>query len=324
MDNILHLIGIAKKAGRLVVGEEPVGSAARGRQARVILLASDAADNTVRRAGHFGEAGNISILATPYTKAELGMAVGRASCAMVAVTDAGLAASLVTKLALADTAKYGEMAGKLGEKAAKVLKRQKEQRQHEKNLQKSSSKPWAATQKSGAQGRIAQKQDGPKQDAAKLDAAKLDGPKQETPKQAAPRKKSPASQRGPVEVTPARGTGMPQRDTARPAEKPAAAEDARPFRPAQKPGATGGAKPYRPAGRSGGFGAKPFHGAGKPGGFGGKPFRSAGKPGAVHITKSAPAGGDDKKGKPTGFQGKGATGPTAAKWEASSDVKKNR
>ena len=28
MDSILHLVGIAKKAGRLEVGEEPVGAAA--------------------------------------------------------------------------------------------------------------------------------------------------------------------------------------------------------------------------------------------------------------------------------------------------------
>ena len=44
MDNTLHLLGIAQKAGRLEVGEEPVGAAARARQARVILLACDAYD----------------------------------------------------------------------------------------------------------------------------------------------------------------------------------------------------------------------------------------------------------------------------------------
>ena len=99
MDNTLHLLGIAQKAGRLEVGEEPVGAAARARQARVILLACDAAANTARRAGHFGEAGNVLWLTVPYTKAELGGAVGRASCAMLALTDAGLAASLVKKLA---------------------------------------------------------------------------------------------------------------------------------------------------------------------------------------------------------------------------------
>ena len=56
MDKLLNLIGLAKKAGKLEVGEEPVGAAARSKHARLILIASDAADNTRRRALHFGEA----------------------------------------------------------------------------------------------------------------------------------------------------------------------------------------------------------------------------------------------------------------------------
>ena len=55
MDKLLNLIGLAKKAGKLEVGEEPVGAAARSKHARLILIASDAADNTRRRALHFGE-----------------------------------------------------------------------------------------------------------------------------------------------------------------------------------------------------------------------------------------------------------------------------
>ena len=33
MDSVLHLLGIARKAGRVEVGEEPVGAAARAHQA---------------------------------------------------------------------------------------------------------------------------------------------------------------------------------------------------------------------------------------------------------------------------------------------------
>ena len=149
MDNTLHLLGIAKKAGRLEVGEEPVGAAARARQARVILLASDAAANTARRAGHFGEAGSVLWLTVPYTKAELGGAVGRASYAMLALTDAGLAASLMKKLAAADPERYGPACEQLGKKAEKVLRRQQEQRRHEKNLKLGKRKPWAAPTKDG-------------------------------------------------------------------------------------------------------------------------------------------------------------------------------
>ena len=41
-DPILHLLGLAKKAGRLEVGEEPVGALCRARQAKLVLLAADA------------------------------------------------------------------------------------------------------------------------------------------------------------------------------------------------------------------------------------------------------------------------------------------
>ena len=96
-DPILHLLGLAKKAGRLEIGEEPVGAAARAHQARVLLLAADAAPNTVRRAAHFGEAGGALWLQMPFTKAELGEQLGRSSCAMLAVTDFGFAAALAER-----------------------------------------------------------------------------------------------------------------------------------------------------------------------------------------------------------------------------------
>lgn len=166
MDNILNLIGIAKKAGKLEIGEEPVGAAARARHAKLLLLAADAAENTARRASHFGEAGNVRVLSLPYTKAELGTVVGRTSCAMLAVMDAGIASSIVTKLAAASPEQYGEAAEQLATKAAKVLKRQKEQRQHEKNLQRGKTKPWAASaQKTGAEARLAEKTAVPTQNA---------------------------------------------------------------------------------------------------------------------------------------------------------------
>ena len=56
---ILSLIGLSKKAGRLEVGEEPVGAAARARHAKLLLVASDAAANTRRRCAHFAEAGAV-------------------------------------------------------------------------------------------------------------------------------------------------------------------------------------------------------------------------------------------------------------------------
>ena len=142
-DPILHLIGLAHKAGKAEIGEEPVGACCRAKHARLVLLASDAAPNTRRRCAHFGEVGNVLWLDTPFTKEELGFQLGRSSCAMMALTDAGFAASIVEKLALRDPEHYGSAAEQLRTKADRMLQRQREKRQHEKNLREGKHKPWA-------------------------------------------------------------------------------------------------------------------------------------------------------------------------------------
>lgn len=136
MDKILGLLGLAKKAGRLETGEEPVGAACRARDARLLLLADDAAPNTVRRAAHFAEAGACVMLTVPAPKAVLGAAVGRSSCAMVAVTDIGFADAIAKRLAALDEAHYGLAAERLAIKAQRAAERRREQEQHEKNLRK--------------------------------------------------------------------------------------------------------------------------------------------------------------------------------------------
>ena len=127
-DPILHLLGLAKKAGRLEIGEEPVGAAARAHQARVLLLAADAAPNTVRRAAHFGEAGGALWLQMPFTKAELGEQLGRSSCAMLAVTESGLALSAAAKLAAAFPGSYEEAVEALQAKDERIRRRRGKKR----------------------------------------------------------------------------------------------------------------------------------------------------------------------------------------------------
>ena len=78
-EQFLSLIGLCLRGRNLEVGEEPVEAVARARDARVLLLASDAADNTARRVQHFAEAGQCVWLRIPFTKQELGQATGRGS-----------------------------------------------------------------------------------------------------------------------------------------------------------------------------------------------------------------------------------------------------
>lgn len=134
MNRILSWIGLAQKAGKLETGEEPVGAAARARKARLILSAADAADNTRRRAKQFAETGNAEFLVVPFTKEELGNAVGRSSCAVLAFTDAGFAAGLAGKLAQTDPKRYAEAAQALALTADRIEQRKTEARLHEKNI----------------------------------------------------------------------------------------------------------------------------------------------------------------------------------------------
>ena len=133
-DNILSLLGLALRGGRLVMGEEPVEGVARARDARGLLLASDAADNTRRRIEHFADEGQCMWLRVPFTKEELGRALGRTSVAVAAITDIGLAAAVARRLAELDPARYGESAARLDVKAQRAAERRAEQLAHEKNL----------------------------------------------------------------------------------------------------------------------------------------------------------------------------------------------
>lgn len=121
--NILSLLGLALRGRRLAVGDEPAALAARAGEARLLLLASDAAENTLRRGARLAEEGHCLHLILPFTKAELGGALGRGSAAVAAVTDLGLAAAVVRKLAVLDPERYGGAAARMEQKLRRAEER---------------------------------------------------------------------------------------------------------------------------------------------------------------------------------------------------------
>ena len=101
-DNALSLLGLALRGNNLAVGEEPVEEACKTGRAKLVLTAADAAPNSAERAQRWAQAGAVPWIPAPWTKEELGGALGRSVCAMAALTDRGLAAALAGKLAQAD------------------------------------------------------------------------------------------------------------------------------------------------------------------------------------------------------------------------------
>lgn len=138
MDKALNYLALARKGGMAELGEEPVGAAARAGKAYLILVASDASDHTWRRAHSFAAGTDQQCVRLPYTKDELGMAIGRTSLAIAAVTDVPLALALVKVLPQSEkTAKALEY---LTEKAARLKQRKKEAQAHKRNVSKGKKK----------------------------------------------------------------------------------------------------------------------------------------------------------------------------------------
>ena len=132
MDKALNYLSLARKAGRIELGEEPVGAAARAKKARLILVASDAGDHSWRRAKSFVAGTEQLCMKVPFTKDQLGEAIGRTSLAMAAFTDPALALAFVK--ALGDPEKYKEALESLDRRTKRIRQRQQEEKNHQRNL----------------------------------------------------------------------------------------------------------------------------------------------------------------------------------------------
>lgn len=134
MDKALNYLALARKAGLVELGEEPVGAAARANHARLVVVAGDATDHTWRRAMSFVAGTNQKCLRTEYTKDQLGQAVGRTSLAVAAFTDPALALAFVQ--ALEQPEKYRELLAELEERTRRARQRRQEEKAHQRNLRR--------------------------------------------------------------------------------------------------------------------------------------------------------------------------------------------
>ena len=131
VDKALNYLALARKAGRVELGEEPVGAAARAQHARLVIVASDATDHTWRRAKSFVAGTLQQCIKVPYTKDQLGEAIGRSSLALAAFTDPALALAFVK--ALGQPEKHQEVLESLEKRTQRIRQRQAEERAHQRN-----------------------------------------------------------------------------------------------------------------------------------------------------------------------------------------------
>ena len=134
LDKALNYMALARKAGRIELGEEPVGAAARAQKARLVVVASDATDHTWRRAQSFVAGTQQQCIRVPFNKDQLGESIGRAALAVAAFTDPALALAFVK--ALGQPQLYQSALEDLQNRTKRVQQRQAEAKAHQRNKQR--------------------------------------------------------------------------------------------------------------------------------------------------------------------------------------------
>ena len=132
MHKALNYMSLARRGGRIELGEEPCGGAARAGHARLIIVAADASPHTWRRAKSYAAGTDQQCLRVPFSKDEMGEAIGRTSLAMAAFTGPAMALAFVK--AVEQREEYREVLENLEHKTKRLKQRQVEAKAHQRNV----------------------------------------------------------------------------------------------------------------------------------------------------------------------------------------------
>ena len=94
-EEVYRLLGLAKRAGRLLCGTEAVFKALRQRQARLVIVAADAAERTGRNLQQQAADGRVPVAVFGEME-KIGQWTGSTQHALVAVLDTHFAGRLLT------------------------------------------------------------------------------------------------------------------------------------------------------------------------------------------------------------------------------------
>ncbi|ULO09741.1 ribosomal L7Ae/L30e/S12e/Gadd45 family protein [Paenibacillus sp. 19GGS1-52] len=97
MSKALSYLGLAMRAGKIVTGDEAVLKAVRSSEAKLVVLAGDASDNTQKK--FRDKCGTYDIpLVIAFHRDSLGASIGKVQRVVLAVTDKGFAEMISKQL----------------------------------------------------------------------------------------------------------------------------------------------------------------------------------------------------------------------------------
>ncbi|MCR5100994.1 MAG: ribosomal L7Ae/L30e/S12e/Gadd45 family protein [Butyrivibrio sp.] len=98
-EKIYSLLGLCNKAGKLVSGEFATEKAVKSREAKLVIISEDASDNTKKKFMDKCKFYKVQVLSFG-DKENLGHAIGKDIRTSLAITDEGLAKTLLNNLLL--------------------------------------------------------------------------------------------------------------------------------------------------------------------------------------------------------------------------------
>lgn len=119
-DRLLGLLGLARRAGKLEIGEALTAETVAAGKARAIFLAGDTGEATRRKVLRHDE--RVPVFTVPHDKETLGASLGFPGCAVCCLTDVGMARAAAEQLAPLSAANAAA-AARVAEKEARIASR---------------------------------------------------------------------------------------------------------------------------------------------------------------------------------------------------------
>lgn len=92
-DRLLSFLGICRRAGKLVIGNDPVRESIETDKALLVIMASDISQNTLKKISPVISESGVPCYTANRSKDEISFSLGKA-CAVLSVTDMGFAEKL--------------------------------------------------------------------------------------------------------------------------------------------------------------------------------------------------------------------------------------
>ena len=101
-DKLLSMLGICRKAGRLIFGADAVSESIHKGEAHIVLLTHDLSRRSGEKIAAAAVHKSVKVLKIPLSMDEIGTVTGKAS-GIIAITDKGLADAVESRIGALDT-----------------------------------------------------------------------------------------------------------------------------------------------------------------------------------------------------------------------------